>query len=161
MTEFTVKQIRQSLSRFTSNDVIRAFTKRFIEEGQARTLLREIGIKDSEIDYIINTAAYKREWSLKEERIDAIENLFKKGVYTEPQTRSALSGLNLPADHVSTLLQQWQLKAAVEKVANWTATQTLTFLKKGLITPERARQEFHALGYDIEHISVYLASVKA
>jgi len=160
MTEFTVKQIRATLSRFTSSDVIKVFVKRFIEAGQARALLREIGIKDTEIDHIVNTAMYKREWSEKQERIDAIENLYKKGKYTEQQTRGELSRIGLPADHVQLLIEQWQLKVKAEIPATWTATQTLSFLRKGLITKERATQEFIALGYDAEHISVYLASVK-
>jgi len=160
MTEFTIKQVRSTLSRFTSNDVIRAFVKRFIEAGQARALLREIGIKDTEIDHIVNTAMYKREWSEKQERIDAIENLYKKGKYTEQQARGELSRIGLPSDHIQLLIEQWQLKVKAEVAATWTATQTLSFLRNGLITTARATQEFIALGYDAEHISVYLASVK-
>ena len=158
MTQFTILQIRQTLSRFTSNDVIRAFTKRFINDGQARNLLREIGIKSSEIDHIIETAGYKREWADKQEHIDAIENLYKKGKRTEAQAHNELSVLGLPADYITTLLQQWQLKAEAEKTATWTTAQTLSFLKKHLISPERARKEFVLLGYDAEHINIYLAS---
>ena len=51
-------------------------------------------------------------------------------------------------------------KAQQEKPAKWTATQTLSFLKKKLITTERAEQELELLGYSRERISVYLASVK-
>lgn len=160
LTEFVVKETRQSLSRFSSANVITAFTKRFIDEGQARLLLQNIGTKSTEIDYIISTAIYKREWSYKQERIDAIENLYKKGKFDEPRTRDELAALNLPLDHITTLLQQWQLKAQIETVATWTATQTLSFLKKGLITTDRASQEFSALGYNAEHIKIYLDSVK-
>lgn len=49
-------------------------------------------------------------------------------------------------------------KAGLEKGATWTTAQTLSFLKKGLITADRARQEFAALGYGDEHIRIYLAS---
>lgn len=159
LTDFVVRDTRQSLARFTSANVVTAFTKRFIDEGQASSLLRDMGIKDTEIPHIIQTAIYKREWSYKQERIDAIENLYKKGKYTENQTRNELTGLNLPADHIQTLLQQWQLKAEAEKIATWTTAQTISFLKKGLITPARATQEFIELGYNTEHIKTYLASV--
>lgn len=158
LTEFTVKQTRQTLSRFTSNDIISAYTKHFIDSGQAQSFLRHIGIKDAEIDNIIASAGYKRDWAEKQERIDAVENLYKKGTYTEVQARSALSGLGLPSDHITTLLQQWALKASAAPVATWTATQTLSFLKKKLITSDRASREFSALGYDAEHIQVYLRS---
>ena len=159
MTEFTVKQVRFTLSRFTSNDIIRAYTKRFIDAGQARNLLHNIGTKDSEIDYIINTADYKREWAEKQVAISAIENMYKKGKYTEQQVRKELGRIGLPSDHVQLLIEHWQLKVKIEEPATWTATQTLSFLRKKLITSERATKEFIALGYDAEHINVYLASV--
>jgi len=158
LTEFVVKDTRQSLSRFTSGNVITAFTKRFIDESQASTLLRNMGIKDTEIPNIISSAVYKREWSWKQERIDAIENLYKKSKYDESRTHNELAALNLPADHITTLIQQWQLKAEAEITATWTAAQTLSFLKKGLISSARASQEFVALGYNTEHINIFLAS---
>ena len=160
MTEFTVKQLQQSLSKFSSSDVIRAFTKRFIESGEARSLLLQTGVKDSEIEHILTTSIIKRDWSEKDEQITAIENLYKKGIHTESQTRNELTALRLPLDYITTLLQQWQLKAAGEKVSLWTNTQTLSFLKKGIITKSRAITEFVALGYDNEHIEVYLASAQ-
>lgn len=160
MADFTVKYVKQSLSRFTSNDVIRAFINRFVDDNEARALLREIGIKDTEIPHIINTANYKREWAFKKERIDAVENLYKKGRLTESQTRAQLDDLGLPNDHILTLLQQWTLKAEEARIATWTTAQTLTFLKTGLITEERAIQELNLLGYSEERIRVYIASTK-
>jgi len=50
-------------------------------------------------------------------------------------------------------------KAAIEKGVTWTTAQTLSFLKKGLITADRAEQEFILLGYNAERIRIYLASV--
>jgi len=159
LTEFVVRETRQSLARFTSTDVVRAFTRCYINEGQAQALLLDIGIKQTEIPNIIISATYKRDWAIKQERIDATENLFKKGMYNIDQTRNELAALNLPAAYIDSLIKQWQLKAKAEVVATWTTTQTLSFLKKGLITPDRARREFILLGYDTEHINVYLASV--
>lgn len=161
MTDFTIRQTRQSLSRFSSNDVVQAFIKRFIDSGQAGNLLRQIGVKDTEIPYILQTAGYRREWSFKQERIDAIENLYKKGKLSETQTRTDLFNLGLPADHIQTLFQQWVSKAEADKEATWTTAQTLKFLQQGLITPERAAQELSMLGYNAERISIYLRSVPA
>ena len=160
MTEFTTKHVRQSLSRFTPANVISAYTKRFIDAGTARIRLTEIGIKRDEIDYIIGTADYKREWAVKQERIDAIENLYKKGRLTERQTVDELERLTLPSDHINTLIQQWQAKVEVAKVATWTAAQTLKFLRQELISVDRAKAELILLGYNTERISVYLASAK-
>lgn len=159
MTEFTIKHTRESLSGFRASDVINAYSKRFIDGGQARSLLRDIGTKDTEIDYIIRSADHKREWFNKQERMDAIANLYKKGRYSISEARSALSQIGLQSDYIETLLEQWELKSEADKEATWTSAQTLKFLKMGLIDQARARQEFDLLGYNTERINVYMASM--
>jgi hypothetical protein len=160
MTDFTLKYVRNSLSRFSSTDVINAYKSRFLDEGQARNILRDLGIKEVEINNIIKTATYKREWQYKKEQTDAIENLYKKGRMDEGRTRGELSKLGYPSDHITTLLNQWLLKSEEERVATWTTAQTLGFLKKQLISRERAGQELQLLGYSAERIEVYLRSTE-
>ena len=160
MADFTIRHTRQALSAFSSRDVISAYIKRFIDEGNATQLLRDIGVRPEEIQNIITTANYKRQWAFKTERTDAIENLYKKGRIDETQARRELEDLGLPADHIHTLLQQWIARVEDVKVPTWTTAQTLAFLKKQLITPDRAVAELRLLGYNDERISVYLASAK-
>jgi hypothetical protein len=106
-------------------------------------------------------------------RID-IRRMYNIGVMNEGDVKRAYLELgyndynaNLMTQFVIKLKQQAdeRIKLAKEqaqqaKPATWTATQTLSFLKKGLITPQRAVQELLLLGYNIERINVYLASVK-
>lgn len=158
MTDFVIKEARQTLSKFSVSDVINAFTKGLIDANKAGSVLRDMDIKESEIAYIISSAGYKKDWTYKQENIDAIRNLYKKGTYDEDLTRTKLSGLGLQSDYITLLLQQWQLKAEEEKITTWTTAQTLAFLKKGIISRSRARQELTELGYDDEHINVYIAS---
>lgn len=160
MADFTIRQTRQALSGFGSRDVINAYTKRFINEGIARQLLRDIGIRQEEIQNIITSANYKREWAYKTERIDAIENLYKKGRLSKAQTQEQLDALDLPPDHIQILLQQWIARIDEVKVPTWTTAQTLKFLTAKLISQDRAIAELRLLGYNTERINVYLASVK-
>jgi len=51
-------------------------------------------------------------------------------------------------------------KALAAQAPTWTTAQTISFMKKGLITQDRAANELMLLGYDAEHIGVYLASAK-
>jgi len=51
-----------------------------------------------------------------------------------------------------------KVKAQIVQIPTWTTAQTVSFLKKGLITQDRAVQELTALGYDAEHRAAYLAS---
>lgn len=160
MKDFTVRYVRRQLSGFSSRDVITAYVNRFIDEGEFRTIQRDIGTKDTEINNILQSANRKREWKYKTERIDAIENLYKKGRITEATARNELDDLGLPSDHIQTLIQQWQAKVIELKEGLWTTAQTLSFLKKGLIDAARAAQELTLLGYSQERIQVYIRSTQ-
>ena len=159
MADFTIKQTRQMLSGFSSRDVSNAYIKRFIDDNTARSLLREIGIRTEEIQNIITTSNYKREWANKSERENAIENLYKKGRLSESQARNQLDSIGLPSDHIDTLMKQWTARVDEPKEPTWTTAQTLKFLTTGLIDSKRAVSELQLLGYNDERISIYLKSI--
>jgi len=131
-----------------------------ISAGDARSLLRTIGIRDEDIGYIVSTAEYKRKWAFTEQQISGIRNLYKKKVYDVNETRSQLAGLNLPSDQIEILMQQWHYDIKDEAPATWTTAQTISFMKKGLITVERAERELYLNGYDKEHVTVYLKAAQ-
>ncbi len=160
MSEFTIRQTLATLSKFTSGDIVKAFTSRIIDKSEATSLLRMINIRDEDARYIISTAEYKREWNFIDQQISGIRNLYKKRVYDENETRDKLSGLNLPADQINVLMQQWHYEKVEELDATWTTAQTLAFLKKGIISTERAVKELDLNGYDNEHIEVYIRNVQ-
>lgn len=160
MTEFTIKQTLATLSKFTSGDIIKAFTSRMISRRDAISLLVRIGISQADAEYIVSTAEYKREWAFTDQQISGIRNLYKKRIYDENATRDKLSRLNLPSDQINVLMEQWLYEKKEELDATWTTAQTLNFFKKGLLTEERARRELHLNGYDAEHIDIYIQNVQ-
>ena len=159
MSEFTIRQTLATLSKFTSGDIVKAFSTRMISRSDAMSLLDMIGIKREDANYILSTAEYKRQWAFTDQQIAGIRNLYKKRVYDENQTRDKLSRLNLPSDQINVLMQQWLYEKVEELDATWTTAQTLTFLKKGVITKARARKELYLNGYDDEHINVYFTGL--
>ena len=159
MTEFTIKQTLATLSKFTSGDIVKAFTGRMINRGTAVSLLQDIGISREDSGFIISTAEYKRQWAFTDEQIRGIRNLFKKRVYNENQTRDKLAKLNLPADQINVLMEQWFYDKDEDADATWSTAQTLRFLKRELITVKRARRELFLNGYDEEHINLYLKDI--
>ncbi|GAJ00268.1 unnamed protein product, partial [marine sediment metagenome] len=156
MTEFTIKQTLATLSKFTSGDIIKAFTNRMIDRGTAASLLRDIGIRPEDTNYIISTAEYKRIWAFTDDQIAAIRNLYKKRIYTEDQTRDKLARLNLPAEQIEVLMQQWHYDKVEELDTNWTKAETLRYLKRNIITIGRAKHELYLHGYTEERIGVIL-----
>lgn len=156
MSEFTVRQVLATQSKFTAKDVINAYSKYMINRSEASTLLRELGVRPENVSFIITTAEYKREWALTENRISAIRNLYKKKVYTPDKARAELLRLDMPSERVDVLMEQWYIDEKDKPPRYWTTAQTLSFIKEGLITPERGIYELKNIGYDDEHINVYV-----
>ncbi len=160
MTEFTIAYVLGQQSKFTSGDIIKAYTQRMIESSEARSLLKTVGVQDSDISYILDTADYKREWEIIDNQTAAIKNLYKKGQYKDNIARSELLRLNLPSDHVDTLMETWWFEKKAAGVKTWTKAETFGFIKSKQITVERGRKEFIDMGYDDEHADAYLRAVE-
>jgi hypothetical protein len=156
MAEFTVKQTLASLSKFSSSDIVKAFTNRMIDRSAAMSMLRDIDIRPEDANYIISTAEYKRLWAFTDDQIAGIRNLYKKRIYDENQSRDRLARLNLPAEQIDVLMQQWFYDKVEELDATWSTTQTLKFLKRKLITVDRAKKELYLNGYTQERVDIYL-----
>ena len=160
MTDFTVRYNRRSLSGFTPRDALAAYINQFIESGQATSILRDIGVKGSEIPNMMRLAGYKRDWKYKTERIAAIGNLYKKGKYDYATAKSQLFQTGLSGAVVTTQLQQWEPSAEAERTATFTNAQTLKLFTMGLIDEDRARNELQLLGFDDERRDLLIESTK-
>ncbi|GAI19450.1 unnamed protein product, partial [marine sediment metagenome] len=143
-----------------SRDIISAYTQYMISHSEASSLLREVGVKPENVAFVITTAEYKREWQLTEDKISAIRNLYKKGVYEDSKARGELLKLDLPAKRVDALMSIWYIDEKDKPPRYWTTAQTLGFHEAKLITLERTVKELKAIGYDDEHINIYLESAK-
>lgn len=160
MSDFTIKQVLATQSKFTARDIISAYSKYMISAYEAKALMQIVGVRDENISFILSTAEYKREWELTESRISAIHNLYRKAVYNADKTRAELLKLDMPAERVDVLMEQWYIDEKDKAPRYWTTAQSLSFVKAELITPERGRAELIALGYDTEHINIYMESIK-
>lgn len=156
MTEFTIAYVLTQQSKFTSADVVKAYTQRMIDNNEARGLLIMLGVRSRDVRYILETADYKREWALMNAKTGAIRNLYKRGEYAENQARDELLRLGLPSVQVDTLMETWWYEAKEDPPRTWTKAETMKFVKTGLIDENRGRQELQTMGYDAEHIDVYM-----
>ncbi|KKK78902.1 hypothetical protein LCGC14_2838900, partial [marine sediment metagenome] len=160
MSEFTIKQTLSSLSKFSASDITKAYANGMIDSGEARSLLKDTGIRPDAANYIVETAEYKRQWAFTDMQIGGIRNLYKKRMFDEAQTRDKLGRLNLQSSHIEVLMQTWWYEKADELDATWTTAQTLKFLKRGLIGTERAKKELYLIGYDKEHADMYVRDAR-
>lgn len=160
MTRFTIEYVKGTPRKLSTTDMVSAYKKHLIEAGTLRNLLSQAGIESDDIEPIVKTAHQKREWSDKDAQIDTLEFSYKQGKQDENTTISELSALGLDSDYVTALISQWRVRSIAEKDTLWTTAQVLSFYKAKLIEKERAVQELDKLGYNDEHINVYIASVK-
>ncbi len=159
ITEFVIRETLSTMSKFTTTDVVKAYTDRMIDQSETRSLLRTLGVRSVDVTYIISTADYKREWRLTDLKIKAIRNLYKKGLLSETRATSDLLRLNLPSDQVTVLMEQWWYEKKEIGVKTFSKAEVVKFLKAGIITEDQARQEYLYMGYDPEHTDIYIKAI--
>jgi len=160
MTEFTVQWAMPKEASITRSDILTAYKSRMIDRAEASTLLEDMGEEYFHREFMLTAVDYKKGLELTENRIKGIRNLYKRRVYDENKTIDELSKLDLPAEEITNLMEQWYYEIKAEVPRLWTTAQVLSFIKANLITTERGIAELTAIGYDTEHIDIYIRSIE-
>lgn len=160
MTNFTEAYIREKQTHSAQEDIIKAFSQRMIDRSEASSLLTRIGLAYKLSDYLLDDIEYKREWDRIDAQIKGIRNLYKKGQYDLNTTTAELSKLDLPSNTITLLMEQWWYEIKAIEVKTWSKAETIRFMKSGMITKERGEHELYNMGYDKEHVDVYMGSIE-
>jgi len=159
MTEFTEAQILEERAGLTTAEVIKAYVDRLITKPETVDLLIMLGVDPDHAVYLADTEDVKREWYLTNNKIKAIRNLYKRGEYDENKTRDELLKLNQPTEQVNVLMEQWWYEKKEDGGPTWTKAETFKFYNAELITKDRVKQELQTMGYDAEHVDIYMATL--
>ena len=160
MTDFTVQWALPKHASITRSDILTAYKSRMISKQDASDLLEDMGETYFHREFMLEAVDYKKALELTKVQIEGINKLYKMRVYDSDKTRAELLKLDLPSDEVDYLMELWYYEAQAEAPRNWTTAQTLSFVKDGLITPDRGRQELVNMGYNTEHIDVYMRTIE-
>lgn len=160
MTDFTVAYVQKSQTHSAQDDIIKAFSDRMIDRSEASSLLTRIGLKWDLITYLLDDIEYKREWDRIDAQIKGIKNLYKKGQYDQDMTLTELAKLDLPADTIELLMEQWWYEKKGDEVKTWSKAETIKFMQSGAITKERGERELYNMGYNEEHVRVYMETIE-
>ncbi|GAG55773.1 unnamed protein product, partial [marine sediment metagenome] len=152
--------IREKQTHSAQEDIIKAFSNRMIDRSEASSLLTRIGLAYELSDYLLDDIEYKREWDRVDAQIKGIRNLYKKGQYDLDTTTAELAKLDLPSDTITLLMDQWWYEKKAAAVKTWSKAETISFMKSGMITKERGERELYNMGYDDEHVNVYMESIQ-
>lgn len=159
MTDFTVAWATPESHSITRSDILTAYKNRMIDRAEASELLADMGETFFHRDFMLKAVDYKKGLEQTETRIKGIRTLYLRKEYGSNKATDELLKLDLPADEVSDLMQTWYYDFQAIPTRRWTTAQTLEFMKKKLITEERGVQELSAIGYDNEHIGIYLQAM--
>ncbi len=160
MTDFTIQWAMPKEASITRSDILNAYKSRMISRTEASELLAAMGEEYFHREFMLKAVDYKKGLELTENRIRGIRNLYKRRVYDENKTIDALSKLDLPSEEVETLMEQWYYEVKAEVPRLWTTAQVLSFVKDELISKERGIAELTNIGYDSEHIGIYIKSIE-
>ncbi len=160
MTDFTVQWALPKHASITRSDILTAYKSRMIDRTEASQLLENMGEAYFHREFMLEAVDYKKGLELTELQIKGISNLYKRRAIDENKARDGLLKLDLPSDEVDSLMKQWFYEVKAEPARRWTTAQTLSFIKDGFITVERGRQELVDIGYDNEHIEVYMKAME-
>lgn len=160
MTDFTVQWAAPKEASITRSDILNAYKSRMITRAEASDLLADMGEKYFHREFMLKAVDYKKALEFTETKIKGIRNLYRQRVYDENKTLEELLKLDLPAEEVEDLMTQWYYDIKEEAPRLWTTAQTLSFIKDGLITKERGIAELTTIGYDAEHIDVYMRTIE-
>ena len=159
MTEFTVQWALPKEASITRSDILTAYKNRMITRPEAEGLLADMGEEYFHREFMLKAVDYKKGLELTENKIKGIRNLYKRRVYDDNKTIDELLKLDLPTEEVEDLMAQWYYEVKAEPPKHWTTAQVLSFVKEGLITKERGITELAEIGFDSEHIDVYIRSI--
>lgn len=159
MTDFTVQWALPKHASITRSDILTAYKNRMIDRVEASQLLENMGEDYFHRGFMLDAVDYKKGLELTELQIKGIGNLYKRHAIDNDKARADLLLLDLPSDEVDSLMTEWYYELKAQIPRHWTTAQTLGFVKEGLISEERGRHELGNIGYDSEHIDIYIRSI--
>ena len=143
------------LKGLSKSRILNDFYRERITEKQARDLLKRIGLKDTVIDFYIESVKYEK---LEEQIKDEIELIHKKYVMraiddTEAQVR--LNKLMLTQREIERLMSKWDFEREIRE-RKPTKSDLTDWLMLGIINVDEFVNEMRVLGYDDKYIYYYI-----
>lgn len=155
MTEFTIQYNNSSGKSLTKSQIINGFDEYILTYEEAKGMLIMLKYGEDEADFLLTFADYERTKAYQKEVIKTIKKRNLLGLLTHGQSEDELNKLNLPAEKVEVLLDQWKL-ARYDAMKVPSKTDLDAFLSNKIIDENTYRQEMYKLGYADKYINWYI-----
>lgn len=160
MAQFTVQYNLSHEKDLTKAEILNGFSEAIIKREDAKPMLIAMKYSEDEADYLLNYEQYKKDKKLEDMKLNNIGKLYQNNIIPETEMRNRLGKLNLSADRMVLLVEQWDV-GKLKDIKVPSKADQLKFLKTGLITTDQCYQELLKLGYNDRNARLYLASAAA
>jgi len=141
------------------------YTKRYIDENEARSQLSQLGLGGLEIERLMDKWTRERVGTIRTLTKSDVRTAYEMGLFTREKTLQELEKINYPADIAEQIVAIWDNEAArkAEEAAKpkyrWPSNAEIKkLLYQGIITEAKARQILEFKRYSPEAVDYYIAS---
>lgn len=160
-----ITEITSEAVDLTASEIIRGFAGGMIDRSRAESLLGELGLADSAIEFKLTLAELRRIRQNKEHAAKQYKKLFEKHLLTPVDLQNRLMTAGYTAAEVSMLVDEWTLERTVEDQLDGvrdrlpTVTDIEKWLKLGIMTVEEWVDYMQQQGYADDIISMNLEEI--
>lgn len=156
LRDFVVRDTIRSQSGMSVTKIVTAYKSGYSTRQEAVNDIERIGIRSDAVSDILERADRQLSWQRVKDGIAGIANEYKKEVITEETARAQLYAIGQDGTKINALIAKWDKDRKDEHKLLWTKADTLSLLKKKLITQARAGQELSSLGYNTERANALI-----
>ena len=148
----------QTEKDLTKAEMVAAFKKRIISEGELRAWLQGSGYNDAEISVIVDSSRTAADIVTRELTLSQIKDLYQKGLRTRTQITPFLTAMGFKAEPIIALYDLWDWeKPATGRLP--TRTDFDKWISLGLIGVDSWSEGYSLLGYDMVYQELYFAAL--
>jgi len=136
------------------------YKKRLLLRDMAENALRQVGIPESEIEYLLNMVDYDNDSEALEKSLASIKERYITQTIERGDAIAELGRLNITGEMQEQLLREWTLERET-RTRHLTEAQYRKAYNMGLITVEEYRDHLKKLGYTDEDIEILVKMLTA
>lgn len=139
---------RQSIE-MSPKEAIRMFAKAELSEKDLEQILRDYGLKGTELNSYLRAAKNRRYWYVRKSKLAAVRKSFESGKLGVTETHSEILKLGLAEDDARDLIEVWEAQRD-SKEKNITAAKLCHWRELKLIQEPEQLQRLVSLGYSVK-----------
>jgi len=159
LTKFAIADAEQDDKELSTSQVLSAYERKLVNKEQAKSLLSLVGYDENRSEFILTSKDYEIEEKFTTKKINVVKEKYIKRVYDKWQAYADLNRLNLAADYISYLLEDWELDFIKQEKLP-TRGDIIKWWQQKIIVNDVFVEYMIKLGYSKEHAELMLESLK-